>query len=173
MSEEGELIAAAQRGSAEAFSELAARYRERLFVFLLARCPSRADAEDVLQDTLVNAYRYLASYDPRWRFSTWLYRIAIRNLARVPAAAMPYRDEIADPGADPLRSCIDESERNNLWLAARRVLSPEAFAATWLRYAHDLPLSEIAKALDRTRAWTKVTLLRARRRLEKELTEVK
>ena len=43
---------------------------------------SFADAEDALQDTLINAYRYLHSYDSRWRFSTWLFRIAINNASR-------------------------------------------------------------------------------------------
>ena len=79
MSNELKLIAAAKAGSAEAFADLVRGYRERLLRFLLTRSPSYADAEDVLQDTLIAAFRYLHSYDPRWRFSTWLYRIAIRN----------------------------------------------------------------------------------------------
>ena len=82
MRSELELIDAAKRGSVDAFTELVRGYREGLFRFLLTRCSSYADAEDVLQDTLINAYRYLASYDPRWRFSTWLYRIAARNAGR-------------------------------------------------------------------------------------------
>ena len=80
MTDELQLIAAAKAGSAEAFCSLARSYRERLLRFLLTRCASYADAEDVLQDTLIAAFRYLHSYDARWRFSTWLYRIAIRNV---------------------------------------------------------------------------------------------
>ena len=76
MQRESELIDKAKAGSVSAFTLLVEGYRERLLRFLLTRCPSYADAEDALQDTLINAYRYLYSYDPRWRFSTWLYRIA-------------------------------------------------------------------------------------------------
>lgn len=79
MTDELALIDAAKAGSADAFAGLVRSYRDRLLRFLLTRCASYAAAEDALQDTLINAYRYLKSYDPRWRFSTWLYRIAIRN----------------------------------------------------------------------------------------------
>ena len=76
------LIDAAKRGDVEAFTRLVAVHRQALFRYLLMRSPSHADAEDSLQDTLINAYRYLETYDPRWRFSTWLYRIAVRNTYR-------------------------------------------------------------------------------------------
>ena len=82
MLREAELIEKAKAGSVPAFTLLVESYRERLLRFLLTRCPSVADAEDVLQDTLINAYRYLYSYNPQWRFSTWLYRIAIRNAGK-------------------------------------------------------------------------------------------
>ena len=82
MASELQLIDAAKAGSADAFADLARLYRERLLRFLLTRCASLADAEDVLQDTLINAYRYIHSYDSRWRFSTWLYRIAIRTAGK-------------------------------------------------------------------------------------------
>lgn len=166
----------ALRGSSEAFAILVRRYRDGLFRYLVLRCASRADAEDALQDTLVNAWRYLASYDARWRFSTWLYRIALRNAGRhrsgIPGDAGKAGDP-ADPaeiagGPDPLADCADRDARENLWLTAKRVLSGDAYAAMWLHYAEDLPLTEVAAALDRSRSWTKVTLMRSRHRLRKE-----
>ncbi|NJN40724.1 MAG: hypothetical protein HC807_07785 [Gammaproteobacteria bacterium] len=77
-----QLAKAAQGGSSTAFDELVERYQCRLLRFLLGRCRSRADAEDALQDSFMNAYRYLHSFDTDRRFSTWLYRIALRNAAR-------------------------------------------------------------------------------------------
>lgn len=117
----------------------------------------------------MNAFRYLHTYDARWRFSTWLYRIAIRNVGRLRAEATVELDELSDDEADPLLQCIKQSESDNLWLHARRVLSDDVFAALWLRYAEDLSINDIAMALDRSVSWTKVNLLRARRRLDKEL----
>ena len=57
MTDELKLIAAAKAGSADAFADLVRGYRERLLRFLLTRSPSYADAEDVLQDTLIAAFR--------------------------------------------------------------------------------------------------------------------
>ena len=168
---EEQLVEAARHGSAESFNELVGRYREGLLRFLLLRCRTRADAEDALQDTLVNAYCYLGSYDSRWRFSTWLYRIAMRQIRRTIIPADVSVDELVDESPDALQHCIEQAERENLWLVARRVLSGDAYAAMWLRYVEDLPLADIATALGRSQAWTKVALMRGRRRLTAEMND--
>ena len=172
MSEELKLIDAAKGGSVDAFTDLVHAYRGGLFRFLLTRCASRADAEDALQDTLINAYRYLDSYDPRWRFSTWLYRIAIRNAGRLRPGNLAELGDHPDDGADPLAHCIAESERDNLWRSAKRVLSDEVFAAMWLRYVEDMSVRDISSVLERTPSWTKVNLLRGRRALETEMNDM-
>lgn len=169
MNSDEQLALEAQHGSDRAYSELVERYQVRLLRFLLTRSASRADAEDALQDTFVNAYRYLYSYDSRWRFSTWLYRIAIRNAAR-PGPAAAGNEEMLVADEDPLAECIAASERENLWLTAKALLSAEAYSALWLRYVEDMPVSDIAHALRRSVSWTKVTLFRARRRLGGELS---
>ena len=169
MSTDLELIEAAKSGSVDAFTELVHAYRERLLRFLVTRCASFADAEDALQDTFINAYRYLHSYDPRWRFSTWLYRIAIRNAARLNSGNVTELGDIADSEGDPLSHCIKDSERSNLWRAAKRILSDEVYTAMWLRYAEDMSVNDISGALDRTSSWTKVNLMRGRQALEAEM----
>ena len=122
MSDELKLINAAKAGSAEAFADLVNSYKVRLLRFLLTRCSSHADAEDALQDTFIAAYRYLHSYDPRWRFSTWLYRIAIRNAQKIRSENVVEFGDLSDEESDPLLHCIAASETENLWLCARRVL---------------------------------------------------
>ncbi len=153
------------QGTASAFDELVGRYQERLLRFLLTRSSCRADAEDAIQDTFINAYRYLASFDSRWRFSTWIYRIALRNLAKQRQPEWQESDEALVAKDDPLQDCIDQSERENVWIAAKRLLSDDAYNAMWLRYVEDLSVKEIARALDKSLSWTKVTLLRGRRSL--------
>jgi RNA polymerase sigma-70 factor (ECF subfamily) len=170
VTDELKLIAAAKAGSAEAFCDLARLYRERLLRFLLTRCASYADAEDVLQDTLIAAFRYLHSYDARWRFSTWLYRIAIRNAAKLRGPDLVEVGELRDEENDPLLQCIADSESENLWINARQLLNDEVFAAMWLRYAEDMSVNDISKALDRSASWTKVNLMRGRRALESHLS---
>lgn len=163
------LAARAQSGDAGAYGRLVDRYQERLLRFLLVRGNSRADAEDVLQETFLDGWRYLHSFDDRWQFSTWVYRIALRNAARQARHRLGDSAEPADqadPHADPLAACEAESGRENLWRIARRVLKPEALTALWLYYVDELPQKEVARALQRSLPWTKVTLMRARRRLQ-------
>ena len=169
MDTEEQLIASAKEGSISAFSELVEIYQERLFRFLLTRCRSRADAEDAIQDTFINAYRYIGSYNPRWRFSTWLFRIALRNAAKIGRPTEEIESDAPNTTPDPLEACIVASERENLWLTAKRMLSRDAFSAMWLRYAEDMSVKDIARTLDKPMSWTKVTLMRSRRRLSMEL----
>ena len=169
MSDELTLINEAKAGSVSAFTELVRTYREGLLRFLLTRCASYADAEDALQDTFINAYRYLYSYDSRWRFSTWLYRIAIRNAGKLPTHYVTEIGELCDEESDPLKQCIADSERENLWQSARRLLSEEVYSAMWLRYVEDMSIKDVAAVLNRSNSWTKVNLLRGRRALDAEL----
>ena len=166
------LVEESLAGSELAFSELVARYQSRLLRYLLTRCANRADAEDAVQDTFISAYRYLYSFNPRWRFSTWIYRIAIRNAARQSRADVQAVDEIVDEdAADPLEEYIVASDRENVWLAAKRLLNQDAYAAMWLRYVEDMSIKEVARALDKTQSWTKVNLLRGRRSLSAEFAD--
>jgi len=159
-------VKAAQAGSADAFADLVLSYRDRLLRFLLTRCATHADAEDALQDTLINAFRYIRSYDARWRFSTWLYRIAINNASRQQTPEVVELGELRDEEGDPLLQCIGVSETENLWVTARRLLNDEVYAAMWLRYAEDMSVNDISLALDRSVSWTKVNLMRGRRALD-------
>ncbi len=176
MQADEDLVQATCRGDRRAFEVLVERYQQRLLRFLMSRGNSRADAEDVLQDSFVNAYRYLASYDQRWRFSTWLYRIALREAARHAARAEARGETVAgdeldkvatSSESDPLIEVSAQSSRENLWLTARRVLSDDAYAAMWLRYVEDMPVRDVATSLERSTSWTKVTLMRSRERLAK------
>ena len=171
MGNEAALIERARQGSAAAFTDLVNGYRPGLLRFLLTRSATYADAEDALQDTLINAYRYLGSYDGRWRFSTWLYRIAINNASKRRPDNSVELGELTDAESDPLAQCIAASERENLWLVARRHLTDEVYTAMWLRYVEDMSVKDIAAVLERSVSWTKVNLLRGRKILDREMNE--
>ena len=173
MLNETQLIERARGGSIRAFTRLVEAYRERLLRFLLTRCQSHADAEDALQETFVNAYRYLHSYRAEWRFSTWIYRIAIRNASsqRSPVEVREAPD-LPDESDGPLEACIGEQSRQNIWLAAKRVLNEDTYAAMWLRYVEDMSINDIAAALERSESWAKVNLLRGRKALAAEIARL-
>lgn len=78
--EEKQAIERVLGGDREAYTVLVERYGGPLFRYLLRMLGRHEEAEDVVQEAFLRAYLALASYDPRYRFSTWLFRIAT-NLA--------------------------------------------------------------------------------------------
>ena len=104
------LVADAMNGNTEAFGELVQRYRDRLLsaMVTIVRCP--ADAEDIVQDALVQAYTKLASFQGKSSFYTWIYRISV-NMAlsrsryrRVRASVEQTRDIASEDPPDPNES---------------------------------------------------------------------
>lgn len=160
-------------GSLVAFDRLARAYQGPLLRFLSRRMENASDAEDVLQETFVCAFRKIAQYDPRWNVSGWLFAIAVRQVAthrrRVPLAEPSARVERPShaPGPEVCATARDEHER--LWSVARAHLKGEQFEALWLYYVEALSVADVALALDRTPLTTKVLLHRARQRLAAHL----
>jgi RNA polymerase sigma-70 factor, ECF subfamily len=76
-----ELMLAYQRGNKEAFEELFARYRTRLFTYFRRSIGDPVQAEDLLQTLFLRVHRARETYRPSAAFSTWIYTIA-RNLVR-------------------------------------------------------------------------------------------
>ena len=76
---EERLIAVAAGGDRRAFGELVRRYEETVYRYAFKLCRDREKAEETLQDTFINVYRKLATFDGRARFSTWLYTIVTNN----------------------------------------------------------------------------------------------
>jgi RNA polymerase sigma-70 factor (ECF subfamily) len=73
---DGALIARARAGEAEAYRALVDRHGRRLFGLAYRMTGNQEDAEDVVQDTFLRAFRRLDQLDGRAAFGTWLYRIA-------------------------------------------------------------------------------------------------
>jgi RNA polymerase sigma-70 factor (ECF subfamily) len=76
---DGQLIRAAKTGDKAAFTSLVRRYEETVYRFSFKMCRDREKAEETLQDTFVNVYRKLETFDGKSKFSTWLYAIVTNN----------------------------------------------------------------------------------------------
>ncbi len=70
------LIKAIQSGRKDLFADLVQRYERSLYNFGMKMCGESRDAEDVVQDTFFNVYRYLGDFRYETKFKNWLYRIA-------------------------------------------------------------------------------------------------
>ena len=176
--EANELVRRAQDGCADSFAELTRRFQPRLLNLLRNQIgAAHCDAEDIAQESLARAFQHLDRFDHRYRFSTWLYTIAIR-LARDHARSERRRpqhvalDETQCHSRESeLTERVERSETiDNLWKTARRVLSGAQYTALWLRYAEDLSPVEIAQVMRKSRIGVRVLLHRGRSRLVAEVS---
>jgi RNA polymerase sigma-70 factor (ECF subfamily) len=71
-----ELIRAINAGQFDRFPDLVKRYEQKLYNFSLRMCRDSADAEDTVQETFLNVFRYLKDFRYETKFKNWLYRIA-------------------------------------------------------------------------------------------------
>jgi RNA polymerase sigma-70 factor (ECF subfamily) len=159
-----QLVLRAKGGGRDAFNQLVLRHERRLYRFLCKNAANAADVEDAMQQAMLKAYLKLAQYNPRWRFTTWLFTIAVRELRSLSYRSGPVMtalDASPEPAAAPVERAADPNEPDDVWLMARTILNPQHFAALWLRYGEDLPARDIGKILGRPRIWVSVTLHRA------------
>ncbi len=100
--EDAAVLAAIRAGDEAAFGVLAERYRRQLHVHCYRMLGSFDDAEDLVQETLLRAWRGRAGFEGRSLFRTWLYRIAtnacLNALERTPRRFMP--PDLAPPISD-------------------------------------------------------------------------
>jgi RNA polymerase sigma-70 factor (ECF subfamily) len=111
---ERELLPAARAGDADAYGRLVAPYRHELHAHLARMLGSAHDAEDVLQETLLRAWRGLARFEGRSALRSWLYTIAtntcLNAIARRPQRVLPIDyGPPADPHDGPAQMPVIES----------------------------------------------------------------
>jgi RNA polymerase sigma-70 factor, ECF subfamily len=158
------LVRAAQAGSVDAFAELVRRHEAAVFRTALRMLGSRADAEDVAQESFVQAWRSLARFRGESAFSTWIYRIATNRSLNAIAARRPTVDidavELAAPQTPAERT--EQRDRLRATVAAILELEPEARALIVLRELEGLSYAEIATILGIDEKKVKGRLHRAR-----------
>ena len=73
------LVARAKAGEPQAFDALVRRYRKRIFALALHLSGSESDADDIVQDVFIRAFRALDQFEGRSEFFTWVYRLAVNQ----------------------------------------------------------------------------------------------
>jgi RNA polymerase sigma-70 factor, ECF subfamily len=94
------LVANAKAGDPRAFDALVRRYRKRIFALALHLSGSESDADDIVQDVFVRAYRALPEFEGRSEFFTWVYRLTM-NRAFDARRARTRRGESSIDASDP------------------------------------------------------------------------
>ncbi len=160
---EQNLIKRAQDGCHASFSQLVKTHQARLYSYLLARCHNSYDADDILQETFISAYKYLHSYKNKWQFSTWLFTIAKRLITKQHKFTKQYDDLSKIDTSVELEEL--EIDKNNIWLQIKAVINSESYDVLWFFYAEELSIKEIAQILQKSQSWVKISLYRAKKKL--------
>jgi RNA polymerase sigma-70 factor, ECF subfamily len=181
--DERELVAQAQAGSTIAFERLVGKYERRIFRLAQNITRNREDAEDVMQNALVKAFRNLSMFRGDSRFYTWLVRITVNealmgirrrrwNVTSIDDTGesddMIRRDEIEDWGPSP-EQCYSQTELRSILANTIQALGPGYRIVFQLRDVENLSTSETAQALSISSTAVKSRLRRARLQLRRSL----
>ena len=109
-SSEAELIRRARAGDQDAFGELVVGHADRVYGALRRFGLDPAEVDEVAQEVFVRAWRGLARFEERSRFSTWLYRIAFNEAQRRLSRRPPARAEADADHEDPIVALRESPE---------------------------------------------------------------
>lgn len=170
---EKELIRRAAQGEARALHQLVEEHARHLFGTACAMMGRTADAEDVVQETLLAAVRGIGKFDGRSSLRTWLVAILIRQAAlwrRRRGRPMGQLDELAPPPApSPPRHTAAADAQMDVGQMLQ-TLSPEHREVLVLREYEGMSYEEIAASLGLPRGTVESRLHRARQQLRSRLS---
>ena len=178
---ESELIGRATAGDPDALEHIFSRHSPALYQTALRLVGTPEEAEDVVQEGLLNAFRNLRRFEGRSQFSTWLTRIVInaalmrlRSRRSRPVVSLDeklstedettFADQFADAGPNPEQVYAREELRTILYRHLAR-LSPVLRTAFLLREVQGLSTQEAAESLGVSEGTLKARLHRAKRQL--------
>jgi RNA polymerase sigma factor (sigma-70 family) len=163
---DAKLIAMARNGNAGAFETIVDRYQGRLLGFCRQMLGSTEDAEDVLQEVFVNAYRAMLADEREINLRPWLYRIArnrcLNHLRKPTADAQESMDMVPAVEASSTAERVHNREEFRQLLCDVKKLPETQRSALLLREMDALSYEEIAAAMDTTVPSVKSLLVRAR-----------
>ena len=179
-SEAAAVLARARQGDGEAFRALVERHSRSVFRLAFRMTGNEQDAEDVVQESFLRAYRQLGRFESRANFGTWLYRItancAVDMMRARQARHDQARGETLEEGAASV--CSEQAGPERLARSAeiqRQVedamadLSPLERAAFTLRHYEGRTIEEISRTLGLGTSAAKHSVFRAVRKLRAAL----
>jgi RNA polymerase sigma-70 factor (ECF subfamily) len=171
-------VARARAGDGDAFRLLVERHSRSVFRLAYRMTANEQDAEDVVQETFLRAFRQIDKFDNRASFGTWIYRIAANyslDLMRSRRKREDHREGEPDvldtlpTAALPADRVVYSSQLREHVDAAMAGLSPQERTAFVLRHFEGQSIEEIGEALGIGLSATKNSIFRAVQKLRRTL----
>ncbi len=172
------LVAHFQGGRQDAFDILMSRYKQKIYAYLLRSVKNYEDAEELTIEVFIKIYRALGTWEPRAKFTTWIYRIA-HNLSidhyraksrRTTAYLDDENSAIDEPASMDRRSNPEngvlEKDRHRIIGDAMEQLSPNQRSVFIMSRYDCLQIKEIAEILGMAEGTVKIHLHRAVKKLK-------
>jgi RNA polymerase sigma-70 factor (ECF subfamily) len=186
-----ELVTRAQQGSEKAYRELLGRFQRPVFSIIYRMIRDREQAEDLAQETFVRVFNNIDRYDPRYKFSSWIFKIATnltidwirrkeldtvsidgsRNAVtaeQIEATSIT----IASPDENP-EELLEAKQLGEEIESAISKLRPEYRAAILLRHVDGREYQEIAEILSLPLGTVKTYIHRGRNELREQLQHLR
>jgi len=175
-------VARARSGDADAYRVLVERHSRALFRLAFRMTGNQSDAEDVVQESFLRAYRQLGKFDDRASFGTWLYRIAtncsldlVRGRKRRSEKTAPTDPDLEDPmlnvpapGPTPERAALSGEVRERVAEAMNELSATERTAFV-LRHFEGMGIDEVSRVLECQPGAAKHSVFRAVQKLRRAL----
>jgi RNA polymerase sigma-70 factor, ECF subfamily len=173
-SDDEALVQGSLAGEEAAFEILVTRYNRPLFGVALRMLGDFEDARDATQAAFVKAYRKLATFDPKFRFFSWMYRILLNECLNTRRGRRLYEPLAPDLvlASGPLEA-LEATERRRRVQQALLALPVEQREVILLRHFGDLAYDEIATTIGIPVKTVKSRLYTARQRLIELLLDEK
>jgi RNA polymerase sigma-70 factor, ECF subfamily len=174
-------VRAVRAGDAQAYATIVTRFQGPLMTLCTALLRNRQAAEELAQDTLVQAYERLGLFDLRQPMKPWLYKIAYRlaqqqwraqsrEAAHLKAAATISAENRSESG--PAEKLFADEQAELLWHAVSELPMAQRTAVV-LYYREHLPVNDVAKTMGVTPGTVKTHLTRARSQIQINLRRKK
>jgi RNA polymerase sigma-70 factor (ECF subfamily) len=182
---DSELVILVREKDLERYAEIIERYQGKLFAYLYRLIGNKEEAEDLLQDVFIKAYKNLHSFDAERKFSSWIYRIAhneaVNHIKRKYLKKFISLEDISST-KDKLEASSSEGGADDLWERKEAIkevgdavnrLPLKYRQVLLLRYFSDKAYEEIGEILEKPVNTVGTLINRAKKKLAEEINKLK
>ena len=172
MTQEALLVKDAVNGDMNSFKNLMDMYYPLILTFIMKMNVSKEDSEDITQEVFIKLYNNLYKYNEKWKFSTWIFKIAVntyKNFRKKKRSIKETTDTdlVYDKSynQDEFIENIHQKETIKKMLSS---LNPDVHMSVELHYIYDFSFKEIGRIIKTSPEAVGMKIYRARNSLRKK-----